>query len=144
MKSENEPKIFECKKCGDCCKGYGGTFVTPGDIKRISEHIQADPKTFVAEYCEFSGNKPLLAQGRDGYCVFWDKVCVIHPVKPRMCRSWPFIENILADITNWRVMAGSCPGIRADIPDGIIRKRVCQEIDRENRQCYFQTTDREG
>ncbi len=128
MKHENGPKIFECKKCGDCCKGYGGTFVTPDDIKKISAHIRADPGTFVAEYCQISGNKPLLGQGKDGYCVFWNRMCVIHPVKPQMCKAWPFIENVLTDITNWQVMAKSCPGIRADVPERAVRKRIRQEL----------------
>ncbi len=33
-------EIFDCKKCGDCCKGYGGTFVTEQDIKAISAYLK--------------------------------------------------------------------------------------------------------
>ena len=39
--------LFKCTMCGDCCKGYGGTFVTGKDINAISEYINTDPDTFV-------------------------------------------------------------------------------------------------
>jgi len=109
--------LFECEKCGDCCKGYGGTFVSPDDIKAIADFIGEDPENFSGRYCQMSGGRPVLLQDDSGYCVFWDGKCAIHPVKPRMCRAWPFIEGVLADVANWHIMAQFCPGIRTDIPD---------------------------
>ena len=126
--SGNASDIFECKKCGDCCKGYGGTFVTAKDIEAISAYIKTDPKTFVADYCRMSGNRPVLAQGKNGYCVFWDGQCTIHPVKPRMCKAWPFIKSVLADVNNWHIMAALCPGIRTDVPDNIVKACVKKEL----------------
>ena len=124
--------IFNCVNCGDCCKGYGGTYVTPADIKAIAAFIKIDPTDFVDKYCNISGKKPVLAQGDNGYCIFWDINCAIHPVKPRMCRDWPFIKNVLADIKNWHIMASVCPGIRTDIPDEIIKKRVIKELSKNS------------
>ena len=46
-----------------------------------------------------------------GYCIFWDKLCTIHEVKPRMCKIWPFIESILVDPSNWDIIKSMCPGI---------------------------------
>ena len=112
--------LFECKQCGDCCKGYGGTFVTWEDIRRIAAFIDEDPDRFVKKYCQMSGTRPVLAQAENGYCVFWDKLCRIHPVKPRMCRQWPFILSVLIDLENWRIMAKSCSGIRTDISDALL------------------------
>lgn len=120
--------IFSCRQCGDCCKGYGGTYVTEKDILTISRFLKIAPDRFSAHYCRMSAGKPLLAQGKDGYCVFWDKRCTIHPVKPRMCRSWPFIKSVLVDIGNWKVMSAMCPGIRADFPDEVIRECVAREL----------------
>jgi len=121
MKSEN---IFNCKKCGDCCKGYGGTFVTSKDIEAISQYIKTDPEEFIKNYCHMSGRKPLLIQGENDHCIFWDKVCTIHPVKPVMCKSWPFIQSVLTDVKNWHIMASFCPGIRTDVPDTLIKEHV--------------------
>ncbi|MDX9788239.1 MAG: YkgJ family cysteine cluster protein [Desulfobacterales bacterium] len=113
--------IFECQRCNDCCKGYGGTFVTEKDIQAISEYIGVPPERFVDAYCRFSGKKPVIAQGKDGYCVFLTADgCGIHPVKPKMCRAWPFIESVLRAPENWRIMAGACPGMRTDFSDEAI------------------------
>jgi Fe-S-cluster containining protein len=123
--------LFTCKKCGDCCKGYGGTFVTSADIDAICGYIGADRNSFIADYCQLAGGKPVLAEGEDGYCIFWDKLCTIHPVKPRMCRQWPFIEALLVDIGNWRIMAGMCPGMRHDLPDNTIRALIRKKLDKK-------------
>jgi len=123
--------IFECIQCGDCCKGFGGTYVTPKNISAIADFIGADPETFVQDYCQMAGSRPVLAQGPDGYCIFFrDKLCSIHPVKPRMCRSWPYIESVLKDPANWRMMAGSCPGMRTDASDECILQCVREQVDR--------------
>ncbi|MCD6273852.1 MAG: YkgJ family cysteine cluster protein [Deltaproteobacteria bacterium] len=120
--------IFDCTKCGDCCKGYGGAFVTPDDIIAISDYINAEPEHFIEKFCQISGGKPLIAQGENGYCVFWDEVCTIHPVKPRMCKEWPFIKAVLLDIENWHIMASLCPGIRTDIPMDIVQDYVRKKL----------------
>lgn len=120
--------IFKCTKCGDCCKGYGGTYVTARDIKAIADYIKTDPENFVDNYCNISGNELVLAQDENGYCIFWDDLCTIHPVKPHMCRQWPFIRSILIDVDNWDIMANQCPGIRTDIPDSVVLKCVKKKL----------------
>ncbi len=127
----NSSDIFNCRKCGDCCKGYGGTFITERDIQLISDYIETTPEKLVEAYCEMSGRKPVLARGADGYCIFWDETCTIHPVKPRMCKAWPFIDGVCADVNNWRIMASSCPGMRTDIPDDVILSCVEKELWKE-------------
>ncbi len=109
---------FQCQRCGECCKGYGGTFVSEQEIERISQHLGVDSDAFVKDYCQWSGGRPLIKTSDSGYCVFWDKVCTIHHVKPRMCRLWPFIESMLVDPTNWAVIKSVCPGIQADVSPG--------------------------
>ena len=120
--------LFKCRKCGACCNGYGGTYLTSSDIDRISRFIGSDPGKFVDQYCILSGNRPVLAQRADDYCIFWDRLCTIHPVKPLMCRKWPFLESILVDPANWLIMADSCPGIQADIDVDMLAKFVKQMI----------------
>lgn len=126
--------LFVCRRCGDCCKGYGGTFVTPDDIMRIALFIGASPETFVETYCRMSGGRPVIAQKADSYCIFWDeeKMCLIHPVKPRMCRDWPFIESVARDPANWEIMSGVCPGIRTDYPPEVVRACVAGVVAARN------------
>ncbi len=116
-------EVFQCKKCGNCCKGFGGTFITAEDIEAISKYIKADPRNFVTDYCQMSEGKPILGQGKNGYCLFWNGLCLIHPVKPRMCREWPFIKAVMVDIDNWSEMASCCPGINNGIP--VSRLKEC-------------------
>lgn len=112
--------LFACTRCGDCCKGYGGTYLSETDIAAISRYLGVSVDRLVAHYTRQSGSRLLIAQGENGYCLFWDKGCAIHPVKPTMCRQWPFIRSILVDVSNWQVMAESCPGMDADAPDQLV------------------------
>ncbi len=109
--------LFACTRCGDCCKGFGGTYLCETDVDAISRYLGVAADRLMAHYTCTSGGRRLIAQGDDGYCIFWDKMCTIHPVKPKMCRQWPFIRNILVDVGNWRAMAASCPGMNADAAD---------------------------
>ena len=128
-------ELFDCKQCGQCCQGFGGTYVSPREIEAIAAFCKMDSKRFVNSYCRLSGTKPVIAQGRDGFCVFFDtqKLCRIHPVKPRMCKDWPFIDSILVDVINWRSMAASCPGMRTDVSDGQIINCVRKVIASRNQ-----------
>ena len=126
--SSNE--FFDCRQCGDCCKGFGGTYVSPDDIRAIATFAGMAPGPFQERYCRPSGKKWVLAQGENGYCIFWkDRLCTIHPVKPRMCKAWPFIPNVLKDPQNWYIMAGMCPGIRIDVSPSEIVEYVRAKID---------------
>lgn len=121
--------IFVCQQCGECCKGYGGTYVTPEEITAIAAYIKTDPETFVNTCCTFSGSHPILAQAENGYCIFWkDKICTIHPVKPRMCKAWPFLESVVTDVGNWEVMSAMCPGIRTEFPLDVIKRCVKEKL----------------
>ena len=121
-------RLFKCLKCGACCKGYGGTYVTDQDIEAISAFIGSDPRRFVDQYCILSGDRLLLTQRADGYCIFWDELCKIHAVKPLMCRKWPFIESLLVDIDNWLIIADSCPGVRTDVSADVLEKFLKQIV----------------
>jgi Fe-S-cluster containining protein len=129
MSDALSPKnLFTCQQCGDCCRGYGGTFVSDQEIETISRYLSIDQIGFIAEYCQMSGNKPVLAQKENGYCIFWDRLCSIHPVKPLMCKKWPCIESILVDVNNWHIMASFCPGIDTGVSDRMIREYVTEVL----------------
>jgi len=121
--------IFECRQCGDCCNGFGGTYVTKQDIINISNYINVDPEKFIDEYCDKSGSRVVLTLGKDGYCIFFDKTkqCTIHPVKPYMCKAWPFIQAVITHPENWNTMANSCPGMKKNIPYKDLQKIVKRE-----------------
>ena len=124
--------LFTCRRCGECCKGYGGTYVTENEINNICRYLGLERNKFIERYCQMSGDRPVIAQGSNRYCIFWDKLCIIHAVKPRMCRNWPFIEGIMVDPKNWQAMAASCPGMQAGADDDQLQRCVSEFI---NKSC---------
>jgi len=120
--------IFKCARCGDCCKGYGGTYITDRQLRVIAGYLGITPGRFIEEKCQLSGGKPVLAQKENGYCIFWDGLCTIYPVRPDMCRKWPFIESVLQEVSNWHMMAASCPGMSTDVPDAVIHDCVEEKL----------------
>ena len=125
MKPED---IFTCRMCGDCCRGYGGTYVSGEDIAAIAAYIGCERGGFEKRYCQRSGKRWVLAQKDGGYCIFWDHGCGIHPVKPGMCRDWPFIRAVLIDPGNWFAMAASCPGMRTDATKAQVQEAVAKAL----------------
>ncbi len=124
--------LFECTQCGACCKGYGGTYLESTDIARIAEFIGVSGSEFEQRYCVISGNRPVLAQQANGYCIFFEHNCIIHAVKPRMCRQWPYIQSLLVDIANWRMMASVCPGMCIKLDDEHLRTAIRKEMNRSS------------
>ena len=135
-KYQTPEDIFECKLCGECCTGFGGTYVTEQDRVSIASFIHVDPDAFLKDFCDMAGSRPVLTQGKDGRCIFFDtkKQCTIHPVKPYMCRAWPFIQTIIKNPENWNAMAGSCPGMKKDIPYPDLIRIVAKEKARLDRE----------
>jgi Fe-S-cluster containining protein len=125
--------VFQCNMCGDCCKGFGGTYVNEDEIAAISRFLNIESALFTEKYCQKNRTGMVLSQKDDEYCIFWDKKCTIHPVKPHMCKAWPFIEAVVKDISNWRIMAVMCPGIRTDFPDGLVASCVQKVIDNKKK-----------
>lgn len=111
----NSSKVFECQKCGVCCKGYGGIFVTDYEIKAIAEFLTITQDEFLSGYCEESGGRTMLRTGENGYCIMWDDLCTIHHVKPSLCRTWPYLKSVVVDKNNLTVIQNACPGVSKDV-----------------------------
>ena len=134
-KSVRPDDLFDCQMCGECCQGFGGTYVTEKDLENIAAFIGESSETVKKKYCQMSGSKRVLAQKEDGFCIFFDEIrqCSIHPVKPRMCRQWPYIPSVLIDPFNWQIMSGACPGIRTDFPPDVVQKCVREKLAQDQR-----------
>ena len=122
--AEKDDHIFSCQQCGDCCKGYGGTYVSEADIRRIARFIKVEPRVIYERYCQKSGDRLVLTQGPDGFCIFYREGCSIHAVKPKMCRDWPYIQNLQVDFKNWHAMASTCPGMNTQVSASAVTDRV--------------------
>lgn len=106
-------KVFECKKCGECCYGEGGILLQPEDIDKIAEFLGMTADSFMELHCEQRHGRLYIRSASNGYCVFFDqeKQCLIHPVKPKPCSLWPFYPALLKDRAAWNYAKEACPGI---------------------------------
>jgi hypothetical protein len=110
MTNEASP-VFSCRQCGECCRGKGGILVTPEEARQLAAFLALPLEEFQACYLVAS---PLGAQvaAPEGVCIFLtDNRCRVHPVKPHICRQWPFLPVLLADPEELEHAKGACPGI---------------------------------
>ena len=105
--------VFACRCCGECCHGGGGIILRERDMIRLAGHFHLPAAGFCARYAEKARDKYRLRSGDDGACVFWsaDTGCVVHEVKPDVCRAWPFFRGNLVDTTSYAMAGQACPGI---------------------------------
>ena len=89
----------DCMECANCCKTMTPTF-NKADIKRISGHLNMEPKVFVDRWLvkeEDSGdwvNKSQPCQFLDG------NKCSIYDVRPRDCAEFPHHNKKPFDLYN--------------------------------------------
>jgi Fe-S-cluster containining protein len=107
--------VFQCQQCGDCCQGRGGIFLTSAEAKQIAAHLKLSLEEFLRRYVEVSALGPSVTTA-NGVCVFLGEGnrCLVHPVKPFICRQWPFLPALLADPEEFEQAKGACPGIDPD------------------------------
>ena len=109
-------KAFECLTCGECCYGEGGISVGKKEINRIARYLGITPEEFVSRSCEERHGRLYIKTGQDGFCLFYEKGCLVHFVKPQRCALWPFFPAIVNDKDNWELAKEACPGINPHCP----------------------------
>ena len=114
MQNNDQHPVFACRQCGDCCRGEKGILVTEVELKALAEYLGLSQEDFAARYLVQTPLGPQLAT-RSGTCVFQGgTLCRVHPVKPRICREWPFLPALLAHADEFEAAKEACPGILAD------------------------------
>ena len=112
MSRDRQAAVFQCQQCGDCCAGRGGIFVKPGEVEAMAALLEIPVAEFRRRYVEASAMGPRLTVA-DGACVFLmaGNYCRVHPVKPLICRQWPFLAALLAHPDELEHAKTACPGI---------------------------------
>ena len=108
--------VFDCKMCGICCEGRGGIILTEKDTARLADSMGMTSKAFLEEYAELLDGKMTIRVGEDGACIFFRKGvgCSVHPVKPDVCRAWPFFRGNMVDRFSLAMAKEFCPGIATE------------------------------
>ncbi|WP_419780336.1 YkgJ family cysteine cluster protein [Maridesulfovibrio sp.] len=107
-------KAFECRMCGHCCQGEGGIIMTAKDRKRLAGHLEISEQELIEKHSETVNGKIRLQSREDGYCVFYNEGCGVHPGRPDICRAWPFFRGNLIDETSWEMIQEYCPGVNPE------------------------------
>jgi uncharacterized protein len=110
---------FNCTDCGNCCSGpeSGYIWATAKEIDLIANYLKMSVEPFRKKYTRRLGNRTtLLENPTNKDCVFLQPVgdkkrCLIYPVRPNQCRTWPFWSSNLANSDSWNHAAMTCPGI---------------------------------
>jgi hypothetical protein len=85
--------------------------VQPEEVEEMAALLKMSPEEFCARFVEVSYQGPRLTTV-NGFCVFLeDNLCRVHPVKPFICRQWPFLPALLAHPEELEAAKGACPGI---------------------------------
>lgn len=83
----------------------------PEEITAMAAFLKMDQGEFHDRYLEPSSLGTRLAI-KNGVCVFLqDNRCGVHPVKPFICRQWPYLPALLADEDEFEAAKGACPGL---------------------------------
>ena len=129
---------FECTGCGDCCKTHGDgdeyafVFLSDVDVSRIAEHLGMTRVDFLNTYCATDEYGDIHLAKLTGDCAFLEdgNRCVVYPVRPKQCRTWPFwTENMSRETWEGPVTA-CCPGIgKGRLYSKEEIERICDERD---------------
>ncbi|MHA1943165.1 MAG: YkgJ family cysteine cluster protein [Candidatus Thorarchaeota archaeon] len=136
MNSHDESILFECTKCGACCREESLLVTVTGrDLARIStilgldasELIRAVDFYLVSGITSYDGLRDFpalntekgpayvaLKKMENGDCVFLkDNLCMIHTIRPVVCMSFPFVFQDAGDHRKWGLSAMKhiCPGL---------------------------------
>ena len=84
----------------------------PQEVEDMAALLKMTVAEFRRRYVEASPLGPRLTAA-DGVCVFLmeGNFCRVHPVKPAICRQWPFLPALLAHPDELEHAKTACPGI---------------------------------
>jgi Fe-S-cluster containining protein len=106
---------FSCQGCGQCCRSLDGeeacVYLDGDDIRGMAAHLRIAEREFKALYTT-QRHDLVVIRDPEKDCVFLrDGKCLVYPVRPAQCRTWPFWKIALVK-KNWdeKVVPG-CRGV---------------------------------
>ena len=126
---------FECIQCGRCCSGPGEGYiwVTKPEIEFIADFLKITTDQLRRKYLRrVSLRMTIIEHHTTRDCIFLQNIegerrCIIYPVRPSQCRTWPFWSDNLSKPGDWNKAAEKCPGINRG------KLYTCEEIEKIQR-----------
>jgi Fe-S-cluster containining protein len=96
--------------------GYGGILIDAKAARAIAGHLGLTPAQVENFYLKYEGRGMYSVKnspGNTGSCLFYSgEKCLIDPVKPPICKAWPFLYGILYCIDAFDEAKSICPGLK--------------------------------
>ena len=103
---------FQCLRCGGCCTGEPGiVYADQDEILLMAEFLDISPELLKDRYLNPFQDGFVVREAEDGRCVFFENGCVIYPVRPLQCRTFPFWFSNMRSLFSWKEVCMRCPGI---------------------------------
>ena len=104
--------LFECTRCGKCCRGEPGyVWITVDEVTRMAEHLKMPRPVFLRQFVRRVGLRLSLKERRGGDCILWHGQCTVYEARPRQCRTFPFWKEALEAKRVFDAMHRDCPGV---------------------------------
>jgi hypothetical protein len=103
---------FACRRCGGCCTGEPGiVYADREEISQIAKYLDIPRETLVERFTKPFQDGFIIREVEDGRCIFYENGCVIYPVRPLQCKTFPFWFQNMRSMTAWKDACRRCPGI---------------------------------
>ncbi|MDR0354706.1 MAG: YkgJ family cysteine cluster protein [Deltaproteobacteria bacterium] len=104
---------FVCRRCGQCCRGQGGVWLTEEELPSVSRFLALSLAELKFRHLAKKGEVWEIVSSAEDFCSFYDldSGCLIEPVKPVVCRAWPFFWGPLRDDEGFKEARAVCPGL---------------------------------
>jgi Fe-S-cluster containining protein len=87
-------------------------YITEADLRNIAEFVGLSAQDFEKRYIIRYRHVLRLRKPRKSQCHFLTATgCIVHPVKPVQCRTYPFWPELVETVAAWKAEGTRCPGI---------------------------------
>jgi len=103
---------FACTRCGACCTGEPGiVYVSREESLEISSFLGLDFGVVTGRMLDPFRDGFTVREAEDGRCIFYENGCVVYPVRPLQCSTFPFWFQNVRSQKAWEQVRARCPGI---------------------------------
>jgi len=103
---------FQCTLCGLCCTGEPGiVYIDRDEADNIAAFLDIPVELLVERMLDPFKDGYTAREAEQGRCIFHENGCVIYPVRPVQCMTFPFWFQNMRSIAAWDEARLRCPGI---------------------------------
>ena len=103
---------FACRQCGECCTGEPGiVYADKEEIFSMASYLEIPVEVFEERFTKPFLDGVTIREVDDGRCIFYENGCVVYPVRPLQCRTFPFWFQNMRSMKAWKETCKRCAGI---------------------------------